>query len=101
MAKSLTSDDVKKIVNDVIDEKHVATKDDLKRFATKDDLKRFATKDDIISIKDDLLSFKDAILKEILNLRDDVAIVTGYRDMIEDHDQRIAVLEKKVGIPQN
>ncbi|HUD19892.1 MAG TPA: hypothetical protein VMR81_05610 [Patescibacteria group bacterium] len=76
MAKMLTSDDVKKIVNDVIDEKHVAT-------------------------KDDLISFKDVILKEIRDLRDDVAIVTGYRDMIEDHDERIEVLEKKAGIPQN
>lgn len=76
MAKQLTSDDVKKIVKDVIKEENVAT-------------------------KNDLISFKDLILKEILNLRDDVAIVTGYRDMIEDHDQRIEVLEKKAGIPQN
>lgn len=45
-----------------------------------------------------IVSFKDEILKEIQDLRADVAITTGYRDMIEDHDQRIEVLERKTGI---
>jgi len=69
-----------------------ATKNDLKRFATKNDLKRFAT-------KDDLLSFKDAILKEIKDMRDEIALIVGYRDRIEDHEERIERLEKHAGIP--
>lgn len=58
-------------------------------FATKEDLKEFVTKNDIIS-------FKDQILYEIQKLRDDVAIVIGYRDMIEDHENRIGRLEVKI-----
>lgn len=60
-------------------------------FATKDDLKNYATKADIVS-------FKDAILKEIRDMRDEVALVIGYKDQIEDHENRIDVLEKRGGI---
>lgn len=45
-----------------------------------------------------IVTFKDEILKEIQDLRADVAITTGYRDMIEDHDQRIEKIEKHVRI---
>lgn len=31
-------------------------------------------------VKDDILSFKDAILKEIQALREDMIIVSGYKD---------------------
>lgn len=41
-----------------------------------------------------VLEFKDAILKEIKDMRDEVAIVGVSRDMIEDHDQRIETIEK-------
>ena len=64
-----------------------ATKDDLKLYATKDDLKEYANKKDIIE-------FKDAILKEIRDMRDEIALVIGYKDQIEDHEDRIEVLEK-------
>lgn len=60
-----------------------------KVFATKEDLKQFITRSDIIL-------FKDQILHEIQKLRDDVAIVIGYRDMIGDHETRIEILEVKV-----
>lgn len=69
-----------------------ATKDDLKIFATKDDLKYYAMKTDIVE-------FKDVILKEIKNLRDDVMLVTGYKDQIEDHEYRIERLEKHAKLP--
>lgn len=55
-------------------------------------------KEIVTSLKTDIVTFKDEILKEIQDLRADVAITTGYRDMIEDHDQRIEVLERKTGI---
>lgn len=37
----------------------------------------------------DLLDFKDAILTEIKAMREELAIVIGYRQHIESHDQRI------------
>ena len=63
-----------------------------------DALEKRVKKEIVASVKDDIVSFKDEILKEIQDLRADVAITTGYRDMIEDHDQRIEVLERKTGI---
>lgn len=69
--------------------------DELKKFATKDDLNN-AIKD--LASKDDLITFKDAILHEIVKMRDEVAIVGGQRDMLEDHDQRIETIEKHLHI---
>ena len=86
-----------------------ATKDDLKGFATKDDLKGFATKNDLKALearqdskfatKNDLVDFKDAILHEIKGLREEITIVIGYKDQIEDLDYRVERLEKHTKIP--
>ena len=46
--------------------------------------------------KEDLINFKDSILSEIIKLREDIEVVIGYRDMIEDHNQRIEKLETAV-----
>jgi len=107
----ITDEDIKKLKTIFAtkdDLKRFATKDDLKRFATKDDLKRYATKEDLRTttrdildligafrkeFKEDIASFKDEILYEIKKLREEVIVVGGYRDMIEDHEQRIARLE--------
>jgi len=60
----------------------------------------FVTKDEFRELKselrDDIVTFKDQILTEIQNLRVDVAVLTGYRDMIEDHETRIGTLEKQI-----
>ncbi len=48
----------------------------------------------IDALKEDIVLFKDEILHEIVNLRDDVTVLTGYRDMIEDHEIRIVKLRK-------
>lgn len=53
--------------------------------------KRFTT-------KEDLVDFKDAILHEIRDLRDDITVTTGYRDRIEDLDNRLEVVEIKLAI---
>lgn len=45
-------------------------------------------------LKEDLLDFKDEILSEVQKLREDVNVVTGYKDQIEDHETRIGKLEK-------
>ncbi len=63
------------------------------KFVTKNDLKSEAK-----SLKDLIVEFKDAILHEIQGLREDVAIVTGYKDQIEDHETRIDTLEKKLPV---
>lgn len=61
---------------------------------------RFVTKEEyksgIKALKDLIIEFKDAILHEIRGLREEVAIVTGYKDQIEDHEVRIEKLEKKL-----
>ncbi len=50
----------------------------------------------IFATKDEVVQFKDQILKEIKDLRDDVTVVVGYRDTIEDHEQRITKLERPI-----
>ncbi|MBI3366837.1 hypothetical protein HY041_04395 [Candidatus Roizmanbacteria bacterium] len=60
-------------------------------FATKEDLNRLENK-----LNNNMLNFKDEILHEIVAFREEMAVVTGYSDRIEDHDQRIEKLEKIV-----
>ncbi|MDO8497918.1 MAG: hypothetical protein Q7S61_05245 [bacterium] len=45
-------------------------------------------------LEEKITRFKDEILHEIVDLRDDVAVITGYRDMIEDHEIRLTSVEK-------
>lgn len=51
-----------------------------------------------IRFENKIVEFKDIILKEIKDMRDEVAIVTGYREMIDAHDQRIETIEKQLHI---
>lgn len=46
-------------------------------------------------IREDVIVFKDEILGEISKVRDDMTVFSGWRDMMEDHEQRITKLEKK------
>lgn len=62
-------------------------------FVTKEDLRNELNK---YATKDDLINFKDAILSEILAMRDELRVVIGYRDQIEDHEVRIEKIETKV-----
>jgi hypothetical protein len=57
-------------------------------------------KTEMSSFKNDLLQFKDDILGEIIKLREDMAVLTGYRGMIENHENRLEVVENHLGIPQ-
>lgn len=73
------------------------TKTDLSKLEEK-----FATKNDlesgVKSLKDLIVGFKDTILHEIQGLREDVVIVTGYKDQIENQETRIETLEKKLPV---
>lgn len=64
---------------------------------------KFATKDEfrseIKSIKDLIIEFKDTVLHEIQGLREDVTIVTGYKDQIEDQETRIENIESQLSPP--
>ncbi|MFH2118503.1 MAG: hypothetical protein ABII10_02090 [Candidatus Paceibacterota bacterium] len=51
-------------------------------------------------IKNDLLQFKDDILHEIIGMREDVAVLTGWRGILENHEERLGTVEVKLGIPQ-
>ena len=50
-------------------------------------------------LKEDIVAFKDQILNEIVKLREDMTVVVGWSDRIEDHEVRIEKLERKV-LPQ-
>ena len=96
----ITDVDIKKL------RKIFSTKNELKKalekYATKDDLSN-VTKElmDLIhafrsELKNDIVDFKDSILHEIIKLREDITVVIGYSDRIEDHDQRIEKLETAI-----
>jgi len=89
----LTASDLNKIKEITRNEIKTELKKELKRYPTKDDLNKSLEK---YATKDDLINFKDSILSEIIKLREDIEVVIGYRDMIEDHDQRIEKLETKI-----
>ena len=89
----LTASDLNKIKEITRNEIKTELKKELKRYPTKDDLNKSLEK---YVTKDDLINFKDSILSEIIKLREDIEVVIGYRDMIEDHDQRIEKLETKI-----
>lgn len=47
-----------------------------------------------MEIRSDAAQFKDEILHELIKVRENFAVVTGWGDKIEDHEERIEVLEK-------
>lgn len=50
------------------------------------------------TLRSEIVQFKDDILGEIVKLREDVAVVTGYKDQIENHEERITRVETKLEI---
>ncbi len=73
-----------------------ATKDDLKNYATKGDFKDMESRMDLkYPSKDDLNLLRLEILNEIRVLHDEIAVIVGYRDDLEDHELRITKLENK------
>ncbi|MDP3982569.1 MAG: hypothetical protein Q8Q65_00630 [bacterium] len=47
-------------------------------------------------IKNRIYKSEDKILKELQDMRDNSAVTSGYSDRLEDHDERIEILEKQV-----
>lgn len=50
------------------------------------------------SLRGDLLIFKDEILSEVRATRQELSIIIGYRDQIEDHETRLFKVEKKISL---
>ena len=103
MAKSITKSDIKEIVTEIVTKVNAIQTEQFKReifhihnILDKHNLQFMKLENKIDGIKNDMVQFKDDILHEIVNLQDDVAILTGYRDTIEDHDVRIGKLESNI-----
>lgn len=50
--------------------------------------------------KEEFFTKMDQLMKEIKDLREEVTVVTSYKDQIEDHEIRITKLEE-TSEPQN
>jgi hypothetical protein len=46
-------------------------------------------------VKETIIQFKDAILTEIKAMREELIVVTGYRQHLENHEERITLLKSK------
>lgn len=57
---------------------------------------RFKALEDKLENK--IVEFKDEILGQISALREEVTMVTGYRQDINDLDERVTKLEKHTGL---
>ena len=93
-AKETTLKEVGEMLAHVVE--HMATKDDLKGFATKEDLKAFReeTTENFRALRAELADIR----RELDDLRSRVVNVTGYRKEIDYALERIAAIEKHLGI---
>ena len=69
-----------------------ATKEDLN--SVKEDLN--SLREDFRELRNDVLTFKDELMFQILAMRDELSVVIGYRNHIEDHEIRIEKLEDEI-----
>ena len=97
---SLTKKDLQEIGKLVADT--VTVLNDVLRKELKGDMSnlRVEMKEDMsnlrVEMKEDIYKFKDEILGEIQDFRDDMTVTKGYGDKIENHEERISVLERPV-----
>ena len=54
---------------------------------------------EIKPFRGEILQFKDDILTEVRSLREEMSIVVGYRGLIENHEERLEVVETRLNIP--
>lgn len=50
--------------------------------------------------KDDFYKKMDELMKELKAMREEVTVITGYKDQIEDHETRIDKVEEILNLPQ-
>ena len=93
-AKEMTLKELGEMLTHVVE--HMATKD-----AIADIRKRMATKSDIAALTEHVMSVErelNAIRRELNDLREKVENVTGFRNEIDHALERIAVIEKHLGL---
>ena len=90
MAKNTTLKEVGEMLGYVVE--HMATKEDVARLATKEDLARLG--EQVGSIERELKS----IHRELDELREAVENLTGYRKEIDHALERIAEIERHLGL---
>lgn len=79
--------DVKKIIQD---ELNIAKKEIISAVTQNVD-DSFTKK--ITQFKDDIFIMLDKVMGELKSLREEVGVITGYKDQIEDHETRIEKIE--------
>ena len=52
--------------------------------------------DKFSGLEDQVIRSEDKILKELADMRDELTITSGYSDRLENHEERIEILEKQV-----
>lgn len=45
------------------------------------------------TFRNEVVKFKDEILKELVKIRQDYEVMKGYKDQLEDHEERLTKLE--------
>ena len=98
-AKETTLKEVGEMLSHVV--AHMATKEDISNMATKEDIANMATKEDIANLTIHVLSIEQelkTIRRELENLREQVENIEGYRKEIDHAFERIAAIEKHLGI---
>ena len=48
--------------------------------------------------KDEYFTREDKMMTELQNIRDDISVMTGWKDQIEDHEGRLVKVEKRLNI---
>ena len=107
MRKSFSKNDIKEIVDTAINRNNKVLINELKKELSREllDIRNNISRS-YLSIKllenkfgklnDDIYQLKDEIIGELKHVEDEFTILTGYRDTIEDHDQRIVKLESNL-----
>ena len=106
-AKKVTLEELGEMVTHIV--AHMATKDDIANMATKDDIANMATKDDVRAIMREELepieirltsieSELASIRRDLHDLQKKVDNASGFSQEIDHAFERIAAIEKHLGI---
>ena len=87
---SLTTNDLK-LIKDVMRSTIDQALDENETFARKDDVKHLPTKEEFFASEDRLMG-------ELKAVREEMTMLSDMNRKVNDHDDRIAKVEKKLGI---
>ena len=99
MSQSLTKNDIKEILSELNELQTKQLKREIfliKNTLAKHDLLFMKLDNKIDKIDNDVLIFKDEVMGVVRDMREEISILVGYKDDIEDHGVRIGKLEQKV-----